>query len=142
LAVDASVPVSLNPHCYIDTEDDPEARLPMGAYGYRDAHPLARGRFSATRDYLRDRLGGIMRLVPGVTEAHVRLAMFERMLDDGVADASDIFRALGMKVDVWPSVPRRPAWAKSSGQLAAPGWTTATRKPLAPSLAPVARPLT
>ena len=121
LAVDASLPVSLNPHCYIDTEDDPEARLPMGAYGYRDAHPLARGRFSATREYLRDRLGGIMRLVPGVTEAHVRLAMFERMLDDGVGDAAEIFHALGIKVDVWTLDAGTPRWQERLARIAAAG---------------------
>jgi len=36
-----------------------------GAYGYLDAHSLPRVRLSATPDYLRDRLGGILRLVPG-----------------------------------------------------------------------------
>ena len=110
LTVDPDLGVSLNPHCYIDTEDDPDARLPIGAYGYRDAHPLARRRSSTTSEYLRDRLGGIMRLVPGVTEAHVRLAMFERMLDDGVADAADIFHDLGMKVDVWTLDAHTPRW--------------------------------
>jgi glycerophosphoryl diester phosphodiesterase len=117
LAVDPTLGVSLNPHCYIDTEDDPDARLPIGAYGYRDAHPLARQRSSATSDYLRDRFGGILRLVPGVTEAHVRLAMFERMLDDGVADAADIFHALGIKVDVWTLDADTPRWRERLARL-------------------------
>jgi glycerophosphoryl diester phosphodiesterase len=117
LAVDPTLGVSLNPHCYIDTEDDPDARLPMGAYGYRDAHPLARRRSSTTAEYLRDRFGGIMRLVPGVTEAHVRLAMFERMLDDGVADAADIFHDLGIKVDVWTLDADTPRWRERLARL-------------------------
>jgi glycerophosphoryl diester phosphodiesterase len=117
LAVDPTLPVSLNPHTYIDTEDDPDARLPIGAYGYRDAHPLARQRFSALPEYLRDRLGGIMRLVPGVIEAHVRLEMFERMLDDGVADAADIFHDLGIKVDVWTLDAEAPRWRERFRRL-------------------------
>jgi glycerophosphoryl diester phosphodiesterase len=110
LAVDPTLFVSLNPHCYIDTELDDDVRLPVGAYGYRDAHPLARERVSTTAEYLRDRFGGIMRLVPGVLEAHVRVGMFERMLDDGVADAADIFHDLGMKVDVWTLDADTPRW--------------------------------
>ena len=117
LAVDPTLPVSLNPHTYIDTEDDPDARLPLGAYGYRDAHPLARQRFSELPDYLRDRLGGIMRLVPGVVEAHVRLEMFERMLDDGVAEAAEFFHDLGIKVDVWTLDAGTPRWRERFGRL-------------------------
>ena len=121
LAVDATIPVSLNPHCYIDTENEPEIRLPIGAYGYRDAHPLARRHDSSVAAYLRDRFGGIMRLVPGVTEAHVRLAMFERMLDDGVADASDMFHALGIKLDVWTLDAETPRWRSRLARVLAAG---------------------
>src|SRR5256885_2079496 len=117
LAVDPTLPVSLNPHSYIDTEDDPDARLPIGAYGYRDAHPLARRRLSTTSEYLRDRLGGIMRLVPGVVEAHVRVGMFEQMLDDGIADAPGIFHDLGMKVDVWTLDADTPHWRERLARL-------------------------
>jgi len=134
LAIDPTVPVSLNPHAYIDTEDDPDARLPLGAYGYCDAHPLARRRSSTTADYLRDRLGGIMRLVPGVTEAHLRLGMFERMLDDGVADAADIFGALGVKVDVWTLDADTPGWRERFARVLGAGVdivTTNTARALA-----------
>src|SRR5919201_1287786 len=60
LTVDRTLQVSLNPHSYIDSANDDELALPMGAYGYRDAHPLARRRFTTTAEYLRDRLGGGM----------------------------------------------------------------------------------
>jgi glycerophosphoryl diester phosphodiesterase len=121
LAVDETLRVGLNPHCYIDSEADPEVGLPNGAYGYFDAHPLARRRASSTADYLRDRLGGIMRLVPRVTEAHIRLSMFERMLDDGVLDVAEIFHALGIKVDVWTLDAETPRWRERLSAVVAAG---------------------
>jgi len=128
--------VSLNPHCYIDTELDDDVRLPVGAYGYRDAHPLARERLSTTGDYLRDRFGGIMRLVPGVLEAHVRVGMFERMLDDGVADIAEIFHSLGMKRDVWTLDATALDWRDRLARILAAGVdivTTNTARELAAS---------
>ena len=120
LAVDPTLLVSLNPHCYIDTELDDEVRLPAGAYGYRDAHPLARERISTTADYLRDRLGGIMRVVPGPTEAHLRIEMFERMLDDGI-DVAELFHSLGVKLDTWTLVAGTPRCPERLARIVAAG---------------------
>ena len=134
LMVDPTLQVSLNPHCYIDTELDDDVRLPIGAYGYRDAHPLARERVSTTADYLRDRFGGIMRLVPGISEAHVRVGMLERILDDGVADIAEVFHSLGMKLDVWTLDAGTPRWRERLARIAAAGVdivTTNTPIPLA-----------
>jgi len=121
LSVDATLGVSLNPHAYIDSEAGKELGLPKGAYGYFDAHPIAKRRDSSTADYLRDRLGGIMRLVPGVTETHLRFSMFERMLDDGVTDVADIFHALGIKVDVWTLDAETPRWRERLARVVAAG---------------------
>jgi len=121
LTVDETLGVSLNPHAYIDSEAGKELGLPKGAYGYFDAHPIAKRRDSSTADYLRDRLGGIMRLVPGVTEAHLRFSMFERMLDDGVTDVADIFHALGIKVDVWTLDAETPRWRERLARVVAAG---------------------
>ena len=141
LAVDPTLLVSLNPHCYIDTEMEDEIRLPSGAYGYRDAHPLARQRISSTADYLRDRFGGIMRLVPGVLEAHLRVGMFERILDDGVADVAEIFHALGIKVDVWTLDADTPRWRERLARIVAAGVDIVTTN-TAQVLATAARALT
>ena len=138
LVVDPTLSVSLNPHCYIDTELDEDVRLPMGAYGYRDAHPLARERISTTSDYLRDRLGGIMRLVPGVSEAHLRVGMLEHVLDDGVADIAEIFHSLGMKLDVWTLDAGTPGWRERFARVVAAGVdivTTNTARQLAAHVA-------
>ena len=134
LMVDPTLLVSLNPHCYIDTELDDDVRLPMGAYGYRDAHPLARERVSTTADYLRDRFGGIMRLVPGISEAHLRVGMLERILDDGVADIAEVFHSLGLRLDVWTLDAGMPRWQERLARIAAAGVdivTTNTPIPLA-----------
>lgn len=121
LAVDPTLLVSLNPHCYIDTELDDEIRLPTGAYGYRDAHPLARERVSTTADYLRDRFGGIYRLVPGVIEAHVRVGMLERIVDDGITDVAEIFHSLGLKLDAWTLDAGTPRWRERLARVVAAG---------------------
>jgi glycerophosphoryl diester phosphodiesterase len=115
LQVDNTLPVSYDPWVYLDwvPEGDPEEQeiqLPRGAYGYFDAHPLARERFSSVADYLADRLGGLARLVPGAREAHVRLGMFERMLDDGVMDAAAIFHRQDLRLDVWTLNAGAPRW--------------------------------
>ncbi len=134
LMIDPSLLVSLNPHCYIDTELDDDVRLPIGAYGYRDAHPLATERVSTTAEYLRDRFGGIMRLVPGIIEAHLRVDMLERVLDDGVADVAEIFHSLGMKLDAWTLDAGTPRWRERLERIVAAGVdivTTNTARELA-----------
>jgi hypothetical protein len=90
---------------YLDWVPDGQAPDPLpgvrGAYGYLDAHPLARQRLSATADYLRDRVGGLVRLVPGARDIHIRLLAVERMLDDGFADLAELMHGGGMLLDVW-----------------------------------------
>jgi len=111
LTVDPTIPVSLNPGAYLDwTPDDRHPVLPVGAYGYLDRHPLAGERRGPVRDYLADRFGGIGRLVPGLRELHLRLAFFERMLDDGVGDAAALIRSAGPAVDVWTLDAGTPRW--------------------------------
>lgn len=139
LAVDPTLLVSLNPHSYIDTKDESELKLPLGAYGYRDAHPLAKRRLTTTEEYVRDRLSGIMRLVPGVAEAHLRIEMFERMLDDD-AEAAEIFRDLGIKVDVWTLDADTPRWRERFARVVAGGADIVTTN-TAPALGAAAREL-
>ncbi|OLC54202.1 MAG: hypothetical protein AUH85_12400 [Chloroflexi bacterium 13_1_40CM_4_68_4] len=139
LEVDPAIPVSLNPHAYIDYGQR-DSGLPRGAYGYRDAHPLARRRLTSVGEYLRDRLGGVMRLVPGAREAHVRLRMFERMLDDGVSDAADIFHDLGILVDAWTLDAGTARWRARLARAAAARVDVITTN-TAPALAQAGRDL-
>lgn len=83
--------------------------LPRGAYGYLDAHPLARERRLPPAEYLADRLGVLARLVPGARELHVRLTLFERMHADGVGVAELVHRH-GLRLDVWTLNAGAPRW--------------------------------
>lgn len=140
LAVDPRVPVGFDPARYIDWTPEggrEEMPGPRGAYGYFDAHPLARRRTGTAAEYLRDRLGGIVGLVPGAREIHLRLAFFERMLEDGL-DVSAFLHASGLLVDVWTLDAGTERWRERLARAVAAGAdmvTTNTPRELAAALA-------
>jgi hypothetical protein len=72
-------------------------------------------------DYLGDRLGGILRLVPGAREAHLRLAAFERMMDDGVTDPAGLFHRHGLALDVWTLDAGTPGWRQRLARVLTAG---------------------
>jgi glycerophosphoryl diester phosphodiesterase len=125
LAVDPSAPVGFDPMYELDWAPvgRPLDELPgvRGAYGYLDAHPLARRRRGPTADYLRDRLGAILRLVPGARDLHLRLRAAERMLDDGLDDLAAIVHDHGMRLDVWTLDAGTPAWEARLARAVAAG---------------------
>ncbi|MGH2499822.1 MAG: hypothetical protein ACRDF0_07020 [Candidatus Limnocylindria bacterium] len=100
--VDAGLRVGFDPQYYLDWERRPE-RLgpPRGAYGYLDAHPLARRRRLPVAEYMRERLHALAHFVPGASEIHLRLALLERLLAAGLPDAVAVFHRAGLLVDVW-----------------------------------------
>jgi len=115
LAVDPGLLMGFDPALYLDwvpegAEAEEGIDLPRSAYGYLDRHPLAARRQGPIADYLSDRLGGILRLVPGLCEAHLRLDCFERMLAAGVAHAADLFHREGLLLDVWTLDAGTPRW--------------------------------
>ena len=125
LRVDPGLRVGFDPLFYLDWEP-PGAALELmpgarGAYGYLDAHPLARQRSGPTADYLWDRFGGLVRLVPGARDIHVRLAMFERMLDDGLVDPTGLLHDQGLLVDVWTLDAETPGWRDRLARAVAAG---------------------
>jgi hypothetical protein len=69
LHVDPTLPMGFTITQYFDWVPEGQHVDPLpgvrSAYGYLDAHPLARTRLGLTSDYLRDRLSGLLQLVPG-----------------------------------------------------------------------------
>jgi hypothetical protein len=72
---------------------------------------LARERTGSSIDYLVDRLSGIVCLVPGASEIHVRLEFFEQMLADGFVDVVPFLHRQGVLVDVWTLNAEGGSWA-------------------------------
>lgn len=109
---DAAMPIGFDPQLHFDWTGRRREPLfaPLGAYGYLDAHPLARRRTLPTAEYLRERLGELVRFVPGVREMHLRLALFERMLSDGLHDAVAVLHEAGALADVWTLDAGTPRW--------------------------------
>src|SRR5260370_33936300 len=107
--VDPSLPVGFDFSNYLDWVPAGEPMEPLpgvrGAYGYLDAHPLARKRLGSTADYLRDRLGGVLRLAPGARELHLSLLAAERMRADGLTDLADVLHGHAMPLDRWTPNP-------------------------------------
>jgi glycerophosphoryl diester phosphodiesterase len=112
--VDSRIRVGFTPTFYLDwvppgvTPDE----LPgeVGAYGYLDRHPLARTRNQPTSDYLVERINGLIRLVPGACEMHIRLSLFEHMQSDGLGDTTHRLRRVGVRVDLWTLDAGTPDW--------------------------------
>jgi glycerophosphoryl diester phosphodiesterase len=105
--VDANIRVGFNPRLYLDWLPANSVPVPdelpgeVGAYGYRDRHPLARARNQPPSDYLWERVNGLMRLVPGTCEMQLRLSLFEHMQSDGLGDTAHRLRRAGLRTDLW-----------------------------------------
>jgi glycerophosphoryl diester phosphodiesterase len=114
LRVDPTVSNGFDPMYYLDWVPDGSEPEPLpgvrGAYGYLDAHPLARESRGSTADYLRDRLGGVLRLVPGPRDLYIRLSTAERMFADGLDDLAAIVHGLGASLDLWTLDAGTPGW--------------------------------
>jgi glycerophosphoryl diester phosphodiesterase len=136
--VDSRIRVGFAPTFYLDwlPPNSMPGEFPgeVGAYGYRDRHPLARTRNQAPSDYLWERVNALMRLVPGACEMHIRLSLFEHMQSDGLGDTAHRLRRAGLRVDVRTLDAGTPNW---QGRLTNAVWagvniiTTNTARQLA-----------
>jgi glycerophosphoryl diester phosphodiesterase len=142
--VDSSLPMGYTISEQLDwvpPSQQPDRRPGVrGAYGYLDAHPLAHEQLGSTADYLRDRLGAILRLVPGARDIHIRLLAVEHMNSDGLTDLAALLHAQGMLLDVWTLNAGSPDWRERLvGALAvgADVITTETPRELARAAQPV-----
>jgi glycerophosphoryl diester phosphodiesterase len=117
LEVDSTLPVGCGPEIYLDwVPEGMEAAEAWAtnstrtAYGYLDQHPLALKRSTTAADYLYNRLSGIVHLVPGASEIHVRVELFEQMLRDGFTDLTAFLHEQSLLVDVWTLNADSPGW--------------------------------
>jgi len=112
--VDPRIRVGFTPTLYLDwvppTVVPDEVPGEVGAYGYRDRHPLARRRNQPPSDYLWERINGLIRLVPSACEMHIRLSLFEHMQSDGLGDTAHRLRRAGIRTDVWTLDAGTPNW--------------------------------
>lgn len=100
---DPGFPYGFDPGHYIDyaIEEGPIV-LPrtMGAYGYRDDHPMALGRAEAVGDYLHTRMEMLTAQVPGAREFFLGFRLVLQMLDDGF-NVAEWLHARGIGANVW-----------------------------------------
>lgn len=104
-----------------DEPADPESYpRQAGAYGYLDDHPLATQRFWSTTDYLADRCGMLMGLVPGVSTFYISHKLLAQSLDDGFNWAEELHNN-NIKLDAWTLDADRPQAVINAGRLLAAG---------------------
>jgi glycerophosphoryl diester phosphodiesterase len=98
--------LGLDVHFYIDDRpaDSPveEYSYPRrhAAYGYWDDHPIAQFRFWTTAEYLLDRCGMLIGLVPKVSTFYISHKLLVQSLDDGFNWAEPL-HAAGIRLDAW-----------------------------------------
>jgi glycerophosphoryl diester phosphodiesterase len=84
--------------------DDPVGPLTFpkqyGAYGYWDDHPLAIQRFWPTAEYLADRCGAFIGLVPDISTFYISHVLLAHSLDDGF-NWAEALHQVGIKLNAW-----------------------------------------
>jgi glycerophosphoryl diester phosphodiesterase len=110
-----------------------------GAYGYLDDHPTALMKLWTTADYLADRCGAFVGLVPGVSVFYISYKLLIQSLDDGF-NWAEVLHAAGIKLDAWTVDVGNPYAESSLPRLVESGvdfLTTNTPQALAALLMPV-----
>ncbi|MGH7634787.1 MAG: glycerophosphodiester phosphodiesterase [Gemmatimonadaceae bacterium] len=100
---DASLPIGFDPGLYIDRKsDEASVFLPraIGAYGYRDDHPLAFGATETPAAYLEARMRVLALQAPGAREWFVNYRFVLQALEDGF-DLTAWLGERGIGTNVW-----------------------------------------
>lgn len=130
---DPELPFGFDPNHYIDHAGETTPFfLPrtMGAYGYRDDHPLAYGRTGETADYLRQRFELLAMQAAGSREYFLSYRLALQMLADGFNIAAFLHER-DVQANVWTFDYEGAASAEALRRLAAAGIdrvTTNTRQ--------------
>jgi glycerophosphoryl diester phosphodiesterase len=91
---------------YIDWREAGQAVDPrqipkhLGAYGYWDDHPLAQAKVWRTADYLADKCGQLIGLVPRLSTFYISHKLLAQALDDGF-NWAEMLHAHQIKLDAW-----------------------------------------
>ncbi len=100
---DPTLRFGFDPGHYIDHKSEgADVFLPrtMGAYGYRDDHPLAFGRTEDPSVYLRERFEMLALQAPGASEYFLSYRLALQMLDDGF-NVAEFLHERGIDANVW-----------------------------------------
>ncbi len=117
------IAIGFDPGHYIDhRSEETDFFLPrtMGAYGYRDDHPLAIGRTESVEDYLRERMTILHGQVPFAREWFLSYRVMLQMLDDGF-DPIAFLHDREIEVTAWTLDQRNDATTHAFERLAAAG---------------------
>jgi glycerophosphoryl diester phosphodiesterase len=108
---DEYLPIGFDPGHYIDhASEQTPFFLPrnVGAYGYRDDHPLALGRTGDVAAYLAERFAMLALQAHGSREFFVSHRLVLRMLDDGF-NVAEFLHATGIAANAWTPDYTEPA---------------------------------
>jgi glycerophosphoryl diester phosphodiesterase len=103
--LDSELALGFDPLLYLDVEtgEEHDAETPpfrVGAYGYRDDHPLSSRQWGTAADYLAARTEALIAQAPPGVVWYIRAALLARSLDDGY-DWIAALHAQGNQVDAW-----------------------------------------
>jgi len=102
-ATDPSFPYGFDPGHYLDYAIEGQSVfLPrnLGAYGYRDDHPMSFGRAEAVGDYLETRMEMLALQAPAAREYFLAFRLVLQMLDDSF-NVADWLHTRGIGANVW-----------------------------------------
>ena len=134
-ALDPDLPLGFDPLLYLEIDADPAVSpeetpdpLPfrVGAYGYRDDHPLALRVWGTPADYLAARAETLAVLPPPGGVWYIHGSLLARVLDDGADEVHPFdwiayLHAQSAQVDVWTLDAGRPGHVELAHRLIAAG---------------------
>jgi len=134
-ALDPDLPLGFDPLLYLEIDADPAVSpeetpdpLPfrVGAYGYRDDHPLALRVWGTPADYLAARAETLGVLPPPGGVWYIHASLLARVLDDGADEVHPFdwiayLHARSIQVDVWTLDAGWPGHVELARRLIAAG---------------------
>jgi hypothetical protein len=129
---DPELGLGFDPGHYIDYAlEGADVFLPrmMGAYGYRDDHPMAVGKTEEACDYLAERFAMLALQAPWAREFFLSYQLILQMLDDGF-DVVEQLHERDVEVTAWTPDYNGPGSLAVLDRLAAAGVDRITTNPI------------